>query len=160
MRISGDMTNGTETMTKSTTALTRQEVESFVAEWYRNLDVHAIVDTVAAMVTDDVEFQLPEGPVIGVDPFREWYEGVIRIFFDEVHTVERVVVSWTDRRALVQVRINWQARRWRPPAARSQWIGFNIDQDWEVLRSETTGRPLIARYVVNEVRPMPGSPPL
>jgi hypothetical protein len=112
------------------------------------------------MVTDDVEFQLPEGPVIGVDAFREWYEGVIRIFFDEIHVVESVSVSWKDQRALVQVRINWQARRWRPPAARSQWIGFNIDQDWEVLRSQTTGRPLIARYVVNEVRPMPGSPPL
>ena len=154
------MTDGTETMTKSTAALTREEIAPFVAEWYRNLDVHAPVDTVAAMVTDDVEFQLPEGPLIGVGAFREWYEGVIRIFFDEIHVVEQVSVSWKDRRALVQVRINWQARRWRPPAARSQWIGFNIDQDWEVLRSQTRGRPLIARYVVNELRPMPGSPPL
>jgi SnoaL-like domain len=154
------MTDGTETMTTSTTAPTRQEVASFVADWYRNLDVHAPTDAVAAMVTDDVEFQLPEGPVIGVSAFRDWYEGVIRIFFDEVHTVERVAVSWKDQRALVKVRVNWQARRWRPPAARSQWIGFDIDQDWDVLRSAATGRLVIARYVVNELRPMPGSPPL
>jgi hypothetical protein len=154
------MTNGTETMTKSATPLTREEIAPFVAEWYRNLDVHAPGGTVAAMVTDDVEFQLPEGPVIGVDAFREWYEGVIRIFFDEVHTVTRVAVSWSDQRALVKVTINWQARRWSPPAARSQWIGFDIDQDWELLRSAATGGPVIARYVVNEVRPMAGSPPL
>jgi SnoaL-like domain len=154
------MTDGTETMTKSAAPLTREEIVPFVAEWYRNLDVHAPVDTLAAMVTDDVEFQLPEGPVIGVDAFREWYEGVIRIFFDEVHTVTRIAVSWSDRRALVKVVVNWQFRRWRPPAAHSQWGGFDVDQDWELLRSAASGRPLIARYVVNELRPMPGSPPL
>jgi hypothetical protein len=154
------MTDGTEAMTKSTAPLTREEIAPFVAEWYRYLDVHAPVDTVAAMVTDDVEFQLPEGPVIGVGAFREWYEGVIRIFFDEVHTVQRVTVSWRDQRALVKVLVNWQPRRWNPPAARSQWLGFDVDQDWEMVRSAATGRPLVARYVVNELRPMPGSPPL
>ena len=99
-------------------------------------------------------------PVIGVAAFREWYEGVVRIFFDEIHVVERTTVSWKDQRALVKVLVNWQARRWSPPAARSQWIGFDADQDWEMIRSAASGRPLIARYVVNELRPMPGSSPL
>lgn len=149
-----------ESMTKAPAALTREEIAAFVADWYRKLDVHAPFDAVAAMVADDVEFQLPEGPVIGIEAFRAWYEGVIRIFFDEIHVVHQAAVSWKDQRALVDVRINWQARRWYPPAARSQWIGFDIDQDWEMLRAPTVGRPVIARYVVNEVRPMPGSPPL
>ena len=154
------MTGDTEPMATPTAALTEEEVASFVADWYRKLDVHAPADAVAAMVTDDVEFQLPEGPVIGVNAFRDWYEGVIRIFFDEIHTVESVGVSWKDQRVLVKVLVNWQARRWSPPAARSQWIGFDVDQDWEVLRSTATGRPVITRYVVNELRLMPGSPPL
>ena len=34
------MTDGTETMTKSAAPLTREEIAPFVAEWYRNLDVH------------------------------------------------------------------------------------------------------------------------
>ena len=158
------MTDSRETImtpeTKWGAALTSEEIEIFAADWYRKLDRHAPSDELAAMVADNVELQLPEGPVIGVDGFRDWYEGVIRIFFDEIHVVDRVLVSWKDQRALVKVLVNWQARRWSPPAARSQWIGFDADQDWEMIRSATTGRPLIARYVVNELRPMPGSPPL
>ena len=158
------MTDSRETITaagrETAAPLTRQEVEAFAIDWYRKLDRHAPPEELTAMVADDVELQLPEGPVIGAAAFGEWYEGVIRIFFDEIHVVERTVVSWKDQRALVKVLVNWQARRWHPPAARSQWIGFDADQDWEMIRSAATGRPLIARYVVNELRPMPGSPSL
>ncbi len=141
-------------------ALMREEIEDFAADWYRKLDIHAPSDALVAMVADDVELQLPEGPVRGAEAFRAWYEGVIRIFFDEIHVLERVTVSWKEQRALVRVLVNWQARRWSPPAARSQWIGFDADQEWEMVRSAATGRPVIARYVVNALTPMPGSPPL
>jgi hypothetical protein len=47
-----------------------------------------------------------------------------------------------------------------PPAPRSEWLGFDAFQTWEVVRSPETGRVVIARYVVNELRPMPGSPVL
>ena len=158
------MIDSRETVTtakgKTAAPLTRQEVEAFAAEWYRKLDRHAPPEELAAMVADDVELQLPEGPVIGAAAFRAWYEGVIRIFFDEIHVVDRTAVSWKDQRALVKVLVNWQARRWSPPAARSLWIGFEADQDWEMIRSPASGRPIIARYVVNALSPMPGSPPL
>ncbi len=145
---------------KTGAALSQEEVEAFAVDWYRKLDRHAPSEELTAMVAEDVDLQLPEGPVIGVAAFREWYEGVVRIFFDEIHVVERTTVSWKNQRALVKVLVNWQARRWSPPAARSQWIGFDADQDWEMIRSAASGRPLIARYVVNELRPMPGSPSL
>lgn len=145
---------------KTGAALSREEVEAFAVDWYRKLDRHAPSEELTAMVAEDVDLQLPEGPVIGVAAFREWYEGVVRIFFDEIHVVERTTVSWKDQRALVKVLVNWQARRWSPPAARSQWIGFEADQDWEMIRSPVSGRPIIARYVVNALSPMPGSPPL
>jgi hypothetical protein len=56
--------------------------------------------------------------------------------------------------------VNWQARRWKPPAAHSQWIGYDAYQTWEMARSPSTGKPVIVRYVVDELRPMPGSPAL
>lgn len=168
------------------TALTGEEVESFARDWYRKLDIHAPPEELVAMVAEDgmkywmergfgpydtdyseildlveappLEFVLPEGVLQGVAAFRSWYEGVIRIFFDEVHVLGPVDVSWQGRRALVKVRVNWQARRWSAPAPRSQWIGFDVDQDWTMVRSASTGRPVILRYAVNELRPMPGSP--
>jgi hypothetical protein len=93
----------------------------------------------------------PEGRLTGADEFRRWYEGVIRIFFDEVHTIIRVSPAWKDDRAVVEVVVNWQARRWRPPAPRSEWLGFDAYQQWEMIRSPFSGSPVILRYVVNEL---------
>ena len=104
--------------------------------------------------------QFPEGTVRGVEEFRAWYEGVIRLFFDELHTVTRVGIVWRDDRCLVDVVVNWQARRWNPPAPRSEWIGFDAYQRWELIASPASGRPVVFRYIVDELRPMPGSPPL
>jgi len=141
--------------------LSQAEIEAFVAAWYRKLDIHASWEELRPLVAEqDLEMQFPEGLISGVEAFRNWYEGVIRIFFDEVHTVTRVSTTWEKDRALVDVVVNWQARRWRPPAPRSEWIGFDAYQQWEMIRSPASGRPVIRHYVVNELRPMPGSKPL
>jgi hypothetical protein len=141
--------------------LSRAEIEAFVAAWYRKLDIHAPSEELLSLVAENgLEMRFPEGQINGAEEFQRWYEGVIRIFFDEVHTVTRVDMTSQKNRALVDVVVNWQARRWRPPAARSEWIGFDAFQQWEMIRSPTSGRPVILRYVVNELRPMPGSKPL
>jgi hypothetical protein len=141
--------------------LSQAEIEAFVMAWYRKLDIHAPWDELQPLVAKQgLEMQFPEGSISGVEAFRNWYEGVIRIFFDEVHTVTRVSATWKDDRAVVDVVVNWQARRWRPPAPRSEWLGFDAYQLWEMIRSPSSGGPLILRYVVNELRPMPGSIPL
>jgi hypothetical protein len=144
-------------------ALTLAEIESFAREWYRRLDEHAPVEEILPMLAPETEFQIPEGVQRGHDGFRELYQGErgwIRGFFDEVHTVSRVAVWASGEETTVDVVVNWQARRWQPPAARSEWIGFDAYQQWVMVRSAATGQPLILRYIVNELRPMPGSPEL
>lgn len=141
--------------------LSQAEIEAFVAAWYRNLDIHAPWEELRPLVAEQgLEMQFPEGAISGVEAFRTWYEGVIRIFFDEVHTVTRVNTTWKDDQAVVDVVVNWQARRWRPPAPRSEWLGFDAYQQWDMIRSPASGQPVIRRYVVQELRPMPGSHPL
>ncbi|MEI2644591.1 MAG: nuclear transport factor 2 family protein [Candidatus Competibacter sp.] len=139
----------------------RAEIEAFVADWYHKLDIHAPADRLVALVDERVEMQFPEGTVRGAEQFRAWYEGVIRLFFDELHTVTRVGIDWRDDRCLVDVVVNWQARRWRPPAPRSEWIGFDAYQRWEMVPAPSNNsRWVVSRYTVDELRPMPGSPPL
>jgi hypothetical protein len=141
--------------------LSQAEIEAFVAAWYRKLDIHAPWEELQPLVAEQgLEMQFPEGSISGVEAFRNWYEGVIRIFFDEVHIVTRVRTTWKDDRAVVDVVVNWQARRWRPPAPRSEWLGFDAYQLWDMVRSPASGSPVILRYVVNDLRPMPGSKPL
>jgi len=144
-------------------ALARAQIESFAEDWYRKLDEHVPVEDLLPMLDAQMEFQIPEGVLRGHDGFRELYQGErgwTRSFFDEVHTLVRVAPSWSGEQAIVEVVVNWQARRWQPPAARSQWIGFDAYQQWVMVRSATTQRPVILRYIVNELRPMPGSPTL
>ncbi len=92
--------------------LSQAEIERFVAAWYRKLDIHAPWEELQSQVAEQgLEMQFPEGSISGVDAFRNWYEGVIRIFFDEVHTVTRVSTTWKGDRSVVDVVVNWQARR-------------------------------------------------
>ncbi len=136
-------------------------IEAFAAEWYRKLDEHVpTADLLPMLAEAEVEFVLPEATFRGAEAFARWYEGVIAVFFDEIHTLSSVAVERRGERALADVVVNWQARRWWPPAPRSQWIGFDAYQQWEMAASPATGAPVITRYVVNELRPMPGSPAL
>ncbi|MBK8271375.1 MAG: nuclear transport factor 2 family protein [Planctomycetes bacterium] len=145
----------------ATDSFSRADIDAFVADWYHQLDVHAPAEQLASLVADQVEMQFPEGWCVGSRHSAPWYEGVIRIFFDELHIVTHVGFSWRDDRYLLDVVVNWQARRWNPPAPRSEWIGFDAYQRWELIRAPgNDGRLAIARYIVDELRPMPGSKPL
>ena len=146
---------------------TRAEIDAFAADWYHKLDEHVPGPEITPLVLDEgLEFVVPEATLRSRQEFGWWYAGggghpgVINLFFDEVHTLSGVEATADGAVARVKVVVNWQARRWRPPASRSQWIGFDVFQSWEVVRSPETGRLMIARYVVDELRPTPGSPPL
>ena len=144
-----------------------EEIEAFVADWYHKLDEHVPAPEIVSLVLDQgLEYVVPEATLRSRNEFGDWYAGggdhpgVINLFFDEVHTVSRVETTLSAQRVEVKVVVNWQARRWRPPSPRSEWIGFDAFQTWELVRSPETGSPVIARYVVDELRPMPGPPPL
>src|SRR5262249_53812122 len=66
------------------TALSEAEVRQLVVDWYRKLDVHAPVDEYRQLLADDgLEMRFPEATLHGFSAFRDWYERVVRIFFDE-----------------------------------------------------------------------------
>lgn len=49
---------------------------------------------------------------------------------------------------------------WQRPAPRSEWLGFDAYQTWELVRSSGGHGMLIDRYVVDALSPMTGSGPL
>ncbi|MFJ5974643.1 nuclear transport factor 2 family protein [Streptomyces sp. NPDC093060] len=140
---------------------TARSIHTFVEQWYAALDRHDDLDEVKKFVVDDgLEMRFPEGTFRGHAGFAEWYKAVCHRFFDEEHEVTDVhaVIDGTDAR--VQVRVNWQARVWNPPAARSEWLGFDAEQTWVVMTGDTGAAPLIKTYICNALEPMPGSAPL
>ena len=142
-------------------------IASFVTEWYRGLDEHVPAPALEAMVVETgLEFAVPEATLRNRQEFGHWYAGgngfpgVINVFFDELHTVTSVEPAFGDRGVHVEVVVNWQLRRWTPPAPRSQWLGFDAFQSWDLVPGPGPEGFLIKRYLVSELRPMPGSPSL
>ena len=139
--------------------LTKEEIEDLADRWYKALDIHVPVEELYPMLLDDGnEMMWPEGPTHGHQEFNDdWYQRVIRIFFDEVHTITKVESKIDGDSADVEVVVNWQAKVWNPPEPKSKWLGFDAYQTWQVVRSPETGKAVIKRYVVDKLDPMPGS---
>jgi hypothetical protein len=138
--------------------LNETKVRQLVEKWYQLLDVHAPEADVLALLSDTgLELMLPEGPVHGVDGFRRWYQTVTHAFFDEKHVLNEVNVTISDERADVDIIVNWQAKRWRPPAANSEALDFVAVQHWVVVCSAPKGEPVILTYIVDSLTPQPGS---
>jgi hypothetical protein len=138
-------------MLTATASLTKQEVEKLAADWYHKLDVHAPLVELLPMVAEDAEMKFPEATLHGLAEFEGWYERVIRIFFDEVHTLKQVNVELKDEVANVKVVVHWEASVWNPPAAKSQRIKLDAYQTWVVKRSLFHGAPVIASYTVDRL---------
>jgi hypothetical protein len=140
-------------------ALTKEEIDDLADRWYKALDIHAPVEELFEMLLDDGnEMMWPEGPTHGHKEFNDdWYQRVIRLFFDEVHTITKVDSKIDGDKADVEVVVNWQAKIWNPPEPKSKFLGFDAYQTWEVVRSPETGKAVIKRYVVDKLEPMPGS---
>ncbi|WP_433936360.1 hypothetical protein AB3662_16880 [Sorangium cellulosum] len=137
---------------------TNHEVRELAEVWYMKLDEHAPAGELLPHVAgDELQMRFPEATLRGQSAFVRWYDGVVRKFFDEVHTLKEVTATPVDGGVQVKVVVNWQARVWNPPAAKSEWLGFDAYQTWIVKRSERTGRLVITDYIVDELRPMAGS---
>jgi hypothetical protein len=141
----------------TTTQLTETEVKKLVDDWYLALDVHAPVEQLVPLVASNgLEMYWPEGPTFGVDEFKGWYDRVTKTFFDEVHTMKELAISPRGEEADVKLVVNWQARVWNPPDAKSKWLGMDARQTWVVRRADD-GRAVIQKYVVDGLDPMEGS---
>ncbi len=134
--------------------LTQESIENMAGDWYQKLDVHAPMIEILPMLSDegDLEMVFPEATLIGLNAFEGWYQGVIRIFFDEVHTVKEVTSEIAGDRANVKVVVHWEASRWVPPARYSDRIKMDAYQTWEVKYSEKVKGPVITKYVVDELK--------
>jgi hypothetical protein len=137
--------------------LTEQSIKSFAESWYKLLDVHAPqVELLPLLDKENLEMVFPEATVYGHVGFEGWYQRVIRIFFDEVHTVKEVQSEISGDSASVKVVVQWEANVWNAPEANSKRIVLDAYQTWDVkLNSE--GSIVVSKYTVDEIKYHSGS---
>lgn len=146
------------TATGRPAALTAAEISQFATAWYKKLDVHVpMVEVLPMLVPEGLVMKFPETTAHGLADFEAWYQRVIRIFFDEVHTVKEVTPVIRGNQAEVHVVVEWQASVWNSPQAKSSRIVLDADQTWTVQRSSRTGGIEITNYTVNGLNYHEGS---
>lgn len=137
--------------------LTEQSIKSFAESWYKLLDVHAPqVELLPLLDNENLEMVFPEATVYGHAGFEGWFQRVIRIFFDEVHTVKLVEPIITESTAVVKVIVHWEASVWNSPDANSKRIMLDAYQTWEV-KQLTDERIVITKYTVDQLQYAEGS---
>jgi hypothetical protein len=143
--------------------LNEQEVRDMVIDWYKKLDVHAPeVDILPLVSEGELKMVFPEATLTSLAEFEGWFQRVIRIFFDEVHTMQElnVNISPDGSRADIKLVVYWEASVWNPPDRYSKRLMMDAYQTWVVKRSPKSGLPVIVSYVVDKLDPKPGSAPL
>jgi hypothetical protein len=137
--------------------LTPESIQSLAEAWYRKLDVHAPMVEVLPMLADEgLEMVFPEVTVYGYAGFEGWFQRVIRIFFDEVHTVKSTDATINGDTAVVKVVVKWEASVWNAPEAYSKRITLDAYQTWDV-KVGPGGNLLITRYTVDDLKYYEGS---
>jgi hypothetical protein len=137
-------------------SFTEQQIKQFVDDWYLKLDVHAPVAEVLPLLSSEIEMQLPETTLHGLDQFKTWYDRVIHTFFDEVHEMQKLDINIASDRADLELVVRWEASRWNAPAPQSDRLRFDAAQRWVIKRSHLS-EPAIVTYIVDSLTPLEGS---
>jgi len=136
--------------------LTQQSIQSLAEAWYKKLDVHApMVELLPMLADEELEMVFPEATVYGYAGFEGWFQRVIRIFFDEVHTVKSADAIISGDTAVVKVVVKWEASVWNSPEAYSKRITLDAFQTWYVKL--VNGNVIITKYTVDDLKYYEGS---
>ena len=136
--------------------LTNESITALADNWYKKLDVHApMVELLPLLADEELEMVFPEATITGWAGFEGWFQRVIRIFFDEVHTLKEVTSTVQGDQAEVKVIVQWEASVWNAPEATSKRIVADAYQTWQVkLKGE---KLVITRYEVDDLKYHEGS---
>lgn len=136
--------------------MTNDSINEFARNWYKKLDVHApMVEILPMLIDRDLELVFPEATEYEWKGFEHWYQRVIRIFFDEEHTVKECTVEIDGDTAEAKVVVEWHASVWNPPEDSSKRIMMLAYQTWNLVLVDDSLR--ISKYIVDKIEYKQGS---
>jgi hypothetical protein len=129
-------------------SITEQQIRTFVAAWYQALDFHFPIEHVYTLLADKgLSMQFPDGDIHDFATFKQWYDRVTNLFFDENHFVQSVEATIKGDEAVLDIVVGWQASWWEAPAPKSKRVSMDATQRWTVRRSDRNAYGLeIASY--------------
>lgn len=116
--------------------ITMDQVREFAEAWYLALDQHVPIEQAYSFLADNgLNMQFPDGHITDFNSFKQWYDRVTNLFFDENHYLHTVEGTVSGDRAEVRIVVAWQASWFQAPEAKSRRTSMNATHDWTVRRS-------------------------
>lgn len=142
-----------------TSGITTEQINTFVAAWYRALDFHVPIEEVYPLLADEnLRMIFPDGDIRDFASFKVWYDRVTNLFFDENHNVVSVEAQIAGDQAVADVVVAWQASWWIPPEAKSKRTSMNATQQWTVQKSDKNSYGLVILTYNATVKPFEYAP--
>ncbi len=140
-------------------SITEDQIKKFAAAWYLALDQHVPLEDAYQFLADEgLHMQFPDGDIRDLDSFKQWYDRVTHLFFDENHNVQSVEATINGDQAEVRVVVGWQASWFEPPAAKSKRTSMDATQQWTVRRSSKNAYGLEIIYYNATAEPFKYAP--
>src|ERR671920_955692 len=124
--------------------LTRQEVEQLILTFWRMEEEKVHLVDLMEITAPDLEISMGEFAWRGYRELEDHQMGSKAQFFDQHFEPKSISVELWGDEATVRSEVQWNARQWTFPAAKSEEIKAGYTHTWKVMRSPESGRPAVA----------------
>ena len=139
--------------------LTEDEVRQLILTFWKMQEEKVHLVDLMEVTTPDIEISMGEFAWRGYRELEDHQMGSKAQFFDQHFEPKSISVELSGDEATVRSEVQWNARRWTFPAARSEDIKAIYSHTWKVRRSPETGKAAVALNHVDHMRYVEGFEP-
>ena len=139
--------------------LTKEEVQQLILTFWKMEEEKAHLVDLMEITSPDLEISMGESVWRGYRQLEDHQMGSKAQFFDQKFDPKSISVEVSGDQATVKSEVQWNARHWTFPAAKSQEIRATYWHTWIVKRSPTTGKPVVVLNHVDHMKYVEGFEP-
>ena len=139
--------------------LTEHEVEQLILTFWKMEEEKAHLVDLMEVTSADIEISMGEFAWRGYRELEDHQMGSKAQYFDQHFEPKSISVELSGDEATVKSEVQWNARRWTFPAAKSEEIRAVYSHTWKVRRSPDTGKAVVALNHVDHMRYVAGFAP-
>ncbi len=139
--------------------LTEEEVKQLILTFWKLDEEKAHLVDLMEVTAPYLEISMGEFAWHGYRGLEDHQMGSKGQYFDEHFEPRSISVEVSGTEATVKSEVQWSARQWALPAARSEEIRAIYCHTWKVRRSPETGRPVVVLNHVDHMRYVEGYAP-
>ena len=139
--------------------LTEEEVKQVILTFWRLDEEKSHLVDLMEVTAPDLEISMGEFACHGYRGLEDHMTGSKAQYFDQHFEPKSISVEVSGTEATVKSEVQWNARHWAFPAARSEEIRAIYSHTWKVRRSPQSGKPVVVLNHVDHMRYVEGYAP-